>query len=96
MRKALITLFFTFSSCLAVADERALEATDGLVGEKASDHTLVCQAAMASKDAAKSQAVSLKIGRRELSRIRCNDMTVMDFARLHSADTQQWSIATVQ
>ncbi|MDA0271914.1 MAG: hypothetical protein O3C68_01510, partial [Proteobacteria bacterium] len=61
-----------------------------------SDHTLVCQAAMESKDAAKTQAVSLEIGRRELSRIRCNGMTVMDFARLHSEDTQEWSISTVQ
>jgi hypothetical protein len=34
MRKSLIILFFTFSSCLAMADELALEATDGFVGKK--------------------------------------------------------------
>lgn len=91
MRKALTTLILLVLSPLVIAAEPAQE--EALESDK---YTLVCNAAMESTEAAKAEAISMDIGRRELSRIRCNDMTVMDFAQLHSKDAQNWSIATVQ
>lgn len=61
-----------------------------------SAHSQICNAALDSKDAAKAKALSLKVGRRELSHIRCNEMTVMEFAKSHGQYGEEWSIATVQ
>ncbi len=59
-------------------------------------HTEICKAALDSKSAVRTKAFELKIGRRELNRIRCNDMSVMVFAQLHGNEVNNWSIATVQ
>ncbi len=96
MSRTLAAGILLFSACVVSADEIASEETGNPAVSAPSEQMLVCQAAMESRDAAKSVAVSLKIGRRELSRIRCNEMTVMGFASLHSNDAQEWSIATVQ
>jgi len=64
--------------------------------EKAAAYEDVCMAAMVSKQSAKRVAREHKIGRRELSRIQCNDMSVMEFVKLHSESADNWSIATVR
>tara|TARA_B110000503_G_C6940537_1_gene326719 strand:+ start:438 stop:722 length:285 start_codon:yes stop_codon:yes gene_type:complete len=64
--------------------------------QRESAHSQICNAALDSKDAAKAKALSLKVGRRELSHIRCNEMTVMEFAKSHGQYGEEWSIATVQ
>ena len=65
--------------------------------QRESAHSQICNAALDSKDAAKEiLALSLKVGRRELSHIRCNEMTVMEFAKSHGQYGEEWSIATVQ
>ena len=64
--------------------------------QRESAQSQICNAALDSKDAAKAKALSLKVGRRELSHIRCNEMTVMEFAKSHGQYGEEWSIATVQ
>ena len=96
MFRTLAAGILLLSACVVNAGEIAPKEIGNPTVSAPSEQMLVCQAAMESRDAAKSVAVSLKIGRRELSRIRCNEMTVMDFAKLHSNDAQEWSIATVQ
>jgi len=56
----------------------------------------ICQAAKTSKTEAKKTAIHLDVGRREMSRIQCNGISLFEFAKLHSSMQEKWSIATVQ
>lgn len=57
----------------------------------------ICIAAMQSKAAAKAKAVELGVGRRQMTRILCDEHSVMDFAAIHAEeDITSWSIATVE
>ncbi len=93
MLRAFIIVVGLGISGLVVADPRSSE---GNSAEELDVHTRICLAAMESKEAAKALAIELDVSRRELVRIRCNELSVMEFAQQHSETAEDWTIATVQ
>lgn len=88
---AITLLALSKMAVAAVPDE-----ANSLAVEQSEPYQQVCEAALYSKEAAKKTAIELDIGRRELNRIRCNELSVMDFANLNSKQPEDWAIATVQ
>ena len=56
----------------------------------------LCLAALESREAMERKARELNIKRRALDKIACNDMSLIEFARLHQQDPRERAIATVQ
>ena len=96
MFKISTILFSLVASGLVFADAEVVSNDVLYQSEGNSPHTQVCMAALESKELAKSTAIELGIGRRELNKIRCNELSVMEFAKLNGNQIENWSIATVQ
>jgi len=92
-KTALIFITLFCSSSALSAPENVLSDKSKLQAER---YQQICQAALISKETAKQRAVELNVGRRELNRIRCDEMTVMDFAKHNGEQVDNWTIATVQ
>ena len=56
----------------------------------------LCLAALESRDALDQKARELKMSRRTLGKVSCNDMSLVDFVKNHRNDMREWAIATVQ
>ena len=98
MKKILSIASFVIASQLAVAAPAESKVVESSVAGKESRNSAeqICVAAMTSKEAAKAKAIALKVGRSELRKIRCNEYSVMEFAKIHAENPENWSIATVQ
>jgi len=92
MNKIVTISSLVIASQLAFAAPAELKAT--VTDTRSAEQ--ICIAAMTSKEAAKAKAIELKVGRNELRKIRCNEYTVMEFAKIHAETPENWSIATVQ
>ncbi len=66
------------------------------ISQDKSAHSQICMAALESRESVRRTAIDMGIGRRELNKIRCNELSVMDFAKLNRRNLVTWSIATVQ
>lgn len=89
-KKALITTLFALFSTGALAETQQSESL--LTDEQ--KFVAVCAAATESPKAMKEKTKELKVSRRDLKKIVCNDLPLKQFARLHK-DTNI-SIATVE
>lgn len=56
----------------------------------------LCLAALESREALNQKARELKMSRRTLEKVSCNDMSLVDFVKNHRDDMREWAIATVQ
>lgn len=56
----------------------------------------LCVAALESREALREKAKDLRVNRRELKQVTCNDMSLVEFAKTHRDDIREWAIATVQ
>ena len=56
----------------------------------------LCLAALESREALNQKARELKMSRRTLGKVSCNDMSLVDFVKNHRSDMREWAIATVQ
>ena len=56
----------------------------------------LCMAALESRDALRAKARELKMSRKRQKQVKCNDMSLVEFAKAYRNDMREWSIATVQ
>ena len=92
IRKVLVTSLFALISTSVWAESPQQQAEAQLTD--AQKFVAVCAAATESSKAMKEKAKELKVSRRGLKQIVCNDLPLKQFARLHK-DTHI-SIATVE
>ena len=92
-RLALSTLvLLALTSSFAFAGDAK---TENVEQAKQDSYFQLCAAAMESKAALRKKARELKITRRKMDNVMCNDMTVAEFAHYYEV-TGQSAIATVQ
>ncbi|MFT7221752.1 MAG: hypothetical protein ACI8Z1_003374 [Candidatus Azotimanducaceae bacterium] len=56
----------------------------------------LCMAALESREAIRVKAKELNVNRRDQKNVVCNEMSLVQFAKMHRSDIREWSIATVQ
>lgn len=56
----------------------------------------LCMAALESREALRQKARELRMNNRDLAKVSCNDMSLVEFAKAYRDDMREWSIATVQ
>ena len=96
MLKVTVLLLGMMASGVVPAQMEVVSSDVYYISENESAYSQVCMAALESKELAKRTAIELGVGRRELNKIRCNDLSVMEFAKLNGDKVENWSIATVQ
>ena len=56
----------------------------------------LCIAALESREALNKMARELKMSKKTLERVSCNEMSLVEFVKHHRDDMREWAIATVQ
>lgn len=56
----------------------------------------LCMAALESREAIRAKAKELNVNRRDQKNVVCNEMSLVQFAKMHRSDIREWAIATVQ
>ena len=96
MRNVLLTLSALLLSSHVLA-QSPIAAENASVKETINNAaTQLCQAALVSRDAVKAKAKELGMSRKQLKQAYCNDMKLVDFARVNREDMRDWAIATVE
>ena len=72
--------------------------SDGTVFKSSDDSAAaqLCLAALESREALNHKARELKISRKTLQKVSCNELSLVEFVKNHRDDMREWAIATVQ
>ena len=95
MKKSLFLVCMLLASNIWAEDHLSADGTAFTTTDESAPAQL-CMAALESREALRLKARELRMNKKDLSNVVCNDMSLVEFAKSYRDDMREWSIATVQ